>query len=56
MLGFGRNPSTDTEYSPTQQYLETAQGQPVQNVPKKKKKPVRLDSGGQLFRGELRAA
>lgn len=59
MLGFGRsklpNPSTNTQPSGTQQYLSEAMGAPKVSVTPKKKK-VRLDPGGQLYRGEERLA
>lgn len=59
MNGFGRkklpNPSTNTQPSTTQDYLSQSMGAPpVQVAPKKKK--VRLDSGGQMIRGEERLA
>jgi hypothetical protein len=60
MLGFGRkknlpNPATNTTPSTTQDYLAQAMGAPsVQIAPKKKR--VKLDSGGQPFRGQERLA
>lgn len=58
MLGFGRKklpePSTNTVPSTTQDYLASAMGAPVQAAPKKK--PIRLDSGGQPLRGSGKLA
>lgn len=63
MLGIGRkknlpNPSTNTVPSTKQDYMSAMGLPPVQEsesqTPKKKK--MRLDSGGQPFRGSDRAA
>ena len=60
MLGFGRkknlpDPSTNTKYSPTQNYLAQAMGaSPTQETEKKKK--MKLDPGGQPYRGSDRMA
>jgi hypothetical protein len=51
-------PSTNTTPSVKQDYM-TAMGLPPVQQPEvtpQKKKKVHLDSGGQLFRGELRGA
>jgi hypothetical protein len=63
MLGIGRkknlpNPSTNTVPSTKQDYMSAMGLPPVQesemDTPKKKR--VKLDPGGQLYRGEQRMA
>lgn len=61
MTGFGRkknalpDPSTNTVPSTRQDYM-SAQGLPPVQVNPQKKKKIRLDPGGQLYRGEQRMA
>lgn len=63
MIGIGRkktlpNPSTNTTPSTKQDYM-SAMGLPPVEAPEMatpKKKRVRLDPGGQLYRGEQRMA
>jgi hypothetical protein len=61
MLGFGRkkglpNPSTNTTPSTRQDYMSAMGLPPVVEVETPKKKRVKLDPGGQLYRGEERMA